>query len=161
MERKKQTYTEHEAYERLAALCARSELCQADVRQRLHRWELEDEVAERIVARLVQERYVDEARYAQAFVRDKFRYNHWGRVKIELELKRKKIAQHHIEEALSALEGKEQLEALRDIISKKRPTVKGRNEYEIRGKLIRFALGRGFSMQDIVKVVGKLDECMD
>ena len=48
---------------------------------------------------------------------------------------------------------------LRQILEKKRPSVKGKNEYEIRGKLIRFALGKGFAMDDIIKVVGSLDEC--
>ena len=118
-------------------------------------------MAEKIVARLVKERFIDEERFARAFVRDKFRYNHWGRVKIELELRKKKIAQRHIEMGLEELQEEDNLNTLRELIQKKRPSVKGKNEYEIRGKLIRFALGRGFQMDDIVKVVGDLDECID
>ena len=124
MERKKHIYTEQEAYLKLSALCAMSEQCCHDVLQKMKRWEVADAVAEKVVARLVKERFIDEERFAKAFVRDKFRYNHWGKVRIVQELK----------------------------------TVKGRNEYEIRGKLIRFALGKGFQMDDIVKVVGSLEE---
>ena len=161
MERKKHIYTEQEAYQKLSALCAMSEQCCHDVMQKLKRWEVVPEVAERIVARLVKERFIDEERYARAFVKDKFRYNHWGRVKIEMELKKRKIAQRHIEIGLEELQEEDNLDVLREIIKKKRPSVKGKNEYEIRGKLIRFALGRGFQMDDIVKVVGDLDECID
>lgn len=161
MERKKHIYTEQEAYQKLSALCAMSEQCCHDVLMKMRRWELKEEVAEKIVARLVKERFIDEERFARAFVRDKFRYNHWGRVKIELELKKRKIAQRHIETGLEELKEEDNLDALHEIIGKKRPSVKGKNEYEIRGKLIRFALGKGFPMEDIIKVVGSLDECVD
>ena len=160
MEKKKHIYTEKEAYEKLASLCAMSEQCCWDVKRKMMRWEVEEEMRERIVARLVKERFIDEGRYAQAFVRDKFRYNHWGRVRIEQELKMRHIATQQIEKALEEIEEDDNLEALKQIIEKKRPTIKGKNEYEIKGKLIRFALGKGFAMDDVIKVVGSLDEDM-
>lgn len=153
MDRKKHIYTEQEAYQKLSALCAMSEQCCQDVLQKLKRWEVEPTMAERIVAKLVKERFIDEERYARAFVRDKFRYNHWGRVRIEMELKKRKIAQRHIEIGMEELKEEDNLETLRQIIEKKLPSVKGKNEYEIKGKLIRFALGRGFEMEDVLKVV--------
>ena len=159
MEKKKHIYTEQEAYQKLSALCAMSEQCCHDVMKKMKRWEVADEMAERIVARLVKEKFIDEERFARAFVKDKFRYNHWGQVRIEQELKMRKIAPKHIEMGLEELKEEDSLGALREMIQKKRPTVKGKNEYEIRGKLIRFALGRGFAMDDIMKVVGGLDEC--
>jgi regulatory protein len=159
MEKKKHIYTEQEAYQKLSALCALSEQCCHDVMKKMKRWEVADEVAERIVARLVKEKFIDEERFARAFVKDKFRYNHWGQVRIEQELKMRKIAPKHIEMGLEELQEEDSLGALREMIQKKRPTVKGKNEYEIRGKLIRFAMGRGFAMDDIMKVVGSLDDC--
>jgi regulatory protein len=157
----KHKYTEQEAYLRLSAQCAMSEHCRYDVMAKMRRWEVPQEVAERIASKLEKEKFIDEERYARAFVRDKFRYNHWGRVRIEHELRMRQISPNHIEAALEEIEEDDNLEALRDIISKKRPSVKGKNEYEIRGKLIRFALGRGFAMDDVIKVVGSLDEYMD
>jgi regulatory protein len=91
-------------------------------------------------------------------VRDKFQYNRWGKIRIIKELKMRKIAEKHIEIGLKEIEENDQIETLKEIIRKKRPSVKGKNEYEIKGKLIRFALGRGFEMNEIVKVVGDLDE---
>lgn len=153
MEKKKHIYTEQETYQKLSALCAMSEQCCHDVLQKLRRWEVEPTMAERIVAKLVKERFIDEERYAKAFVRDKFRYNHWGKVRIEQELKMRKIASRHIEMGLEELKEEDNLETLRQLIEKKRPSVKGKNEYEIKGKLIRFALGKGFEMEDIMRVV--------
>ncbi len=123
------------------------------MQQKLKRWEVAEEVAERIVAKLVKEKFIDEERYARAFVKDKFRYNHWGKVKIEHELKMRRIASRHIELGLEELKEEDNLETLRQIIEKKRPSVKGKNDYEIKGKLIRFALGRGFEMDDIMEVI--------
>ena len=154
MERKKHIYTEQEAYLKLSALCAMGEQCCYDVIKKMKRWEVADEVAERIVAKLVKEKFIDEERFARAFVRDKFRYNHWGRVRIEQELKMRKIAAKHIETGLEELKEEDNMDVLRKMIEKKRPSVKGKNEYEIKGKLIRFALGKGFAMDDIMKVVG-------
>lgn len=162
MEKKKHTYTEQEAYQKLSALCALGELCQWDVERKMKRWEVEEEVRKRVVQKLVKERFIDEERFAKAFVRDKFRYNHWGSVRIRQELRMRGISERNIEEALKEMgEQDEVLETLRTMVERKRPSVKGKNEYEIRGKLIRFALGRGFQMEDVVKVVGSLEEGED
>ena len=153
MERKQHIYTEQEAYQKLSALCAMSEQCCHDMMRKMSRWQMDQEVAEKVVARLVKEGFINEERYARAFVRDKFRYNHWGEVKIKHELKLKGISQKHIEAGLEELDEDENLNALREIIQKKRPSVKGKSDYEIRCKLIRFAVGRGFDMDDIMKVL--------
>ncbi|MGX8683077.1 MAG: regulatory protein RecX, partial [Bacteroidales bacterium] len=100
MERKQHIYTEQEAYQKLSALCAMSEQCCHDMMRKMSRWQMDQEVAEKVVARLVKEGFINEERYARAFVRDKFRYNHWGEVKIKHELKLKGISQKHIEAGL-------------------------------------------------------------
>lgn len=161
MEKKTHTYTESEAYSRLTALCARSELCRSDAMQRLNRWQVTDATAEKVVARLVKERYIDEERFAHAFANDKFRYNHWGSIKIALELKRRRIPQDCIDKALANIDEGENLEKLQEIIRKKRPSVRGKNDYEIRGKLIRYAAGKGFPIDEVVKVVDSLENWND
>ena len=117
-------------------------------------WELWSEgAAERIVNRLQTERYVDECRYAHAFVRDKFRYNHWGWIRIERELRMRGIAQAYIDEAKEEISDEDNLSSLRKLIESKRRTVKGKNEYELNAKLFRFALSRGFSYAAINEVL--------
>lgn len=145
--------TEQEAYQRLSALCVTAEYCVSDMYRKMLRWEMEPGAKERVVERLIRERFVDEVRFASAFVRDKSRYNHWGRVRIQLELRKKGIAPPVIEEALGEIEEEGNLDILRNLIERKRPSVKGRNDYEVRMKLIRFALSRGFTMNEIGRVI--------
>ena len=149
----KRLISENDAMMRLTAKCAGAEYCVADIRKMMSRWELPEGVADKIIKRLQNERYIDEQRYAHAFVRDKFRYNHWGWIRIEQELKRRNIPQEYIDEAKEEISDDDNLEALRKIIDSKRPTVKGKNEYEVNAKLFRFALSRGFSYSAINQVL--------
>jgi len=149
----KRLISENDAMIRLTAKCAVSEYCRADIRKMMSRWELPEGVADKIIKRLQDERYIDEQRYAHAFVRDKFRYNHWGWIRIEQELRRRNIPQEYIDEAKEEISDDDNLEALRKIINSKRPTVKGKNEYEVNAKLFRFALSRGFSYSAINQVL--------
>lgn len=158
MEKKKHQYTEKEAYLKLSSLCARGEHCCYDMKKKMINWDMPEGSEEKVIFQLVKEKFIDEERFAKAFVRDKFLYNRWGKVRIIKELKMRKIAEKHIEIGLEEIEENDQIETLKEIIRKKRPSVKGKNEYEIKGKLIRFALGRGFEMDDIVKVVDNWDE---
>ena len=75
--------TENEAYSRLSAKCAMGEQCVHDVYKKMQRWELPDDVQQRVVKRLIDERFIDEKWYARAVLRDKSRYNHWGATKIK------------------------------------------------------------------------------
>jgi hypothetical protein len=88
----KKNITEQEAFLQLAALCAQAEHCEQEMRDKLKRWELDTAAADRIIVRLQKERYIDDARYARAFVKDKIRYNKWGRRKVEQALWQKRIA---------------------------------------------------------------------
>ncbi len=154
----KKRCTEQEAYTALAALCATCEYCRHDMMKKMDRWDMSQQEKDSVVRRLVEERFIDESRFARAFVRDKFRYNKWGRVRIELELKMRGIAAAHIQEALEEIEETDNLDMLRELIRKKRPGVKGSSEYEIRAKLYRYAMGKGFTAADIAKVIGDIDE---
>ena len=149
----KKPISENDAWIRLSAKCAMTEYCVADIRRMMSRWELPEGADERIVKRLQTERFVDECRYAHAFVRDKFRYNHWGWGRIERELRMRSIAQAYIDEAKEEISEEANLSALRKLIEAKRRIVKGKNEYEINAKLFRFAMGRGFSYDDINEVL--------
>ncbi|MCD7720882.1 MAG: RecX family transcriptional regulator, partial [Prevotellaceae bacterium] len=83
----RKTYTEKEAYERASLLCARAEHCLSQIRGKLAAWGLSPAAQGRVLARLVDERFIDEARFSRAYALDKFRYNGWGRLKIDLYLR--------------------------------------------------------------------------
>lgn len=155
METKKHIYSEQEAYIKLSALCASAEYCEYDLRKKARNWEVSS--LDAVISRLRKERFINDERYARAFVRDKFRYNHWGRVRISQELKMRMIDSPIIEEALQEIPEEDNLSTLRRLIDSKRRTVKGKSDYDIRCKLIRFALGRGFQMSDITKVIDTSD----
>ena len=79
----KQVLSEQEAFLRLATLCAQAEHCEKEMRDKMKRWELDEAIQEKVISHLRKERYIDDERYARAFVKDKIRYNKWGRRKIE------------------------------------------------------------------------------
>lgn len=155
METKKHIYSEQEAYIKLSALCASAEYCEYDLRKKARNWEVSS--LDAVISRLRKERFINDERYARAFVRDKFRYNHWGRVRISQELKMRMIDSPIIEEALQEIPEEDNLSTLRRLIDSKRRAVKGKSDYDIRCKLIRFALGRGFQMSDITRVIDTSD----
>lgn len=152
--------TEQEAYQTLAALCARSEHCQWEMLEKMRRWELDDAAQARVMARLVEERYVDDERYARAFVKDKVRYNKWGRRKVEQALWQKRIDDDIRERVLDEVDEEEYLNVLRPLLKQKRKSIKAENDYELNQKLVRFALGRGFTY-DIIRQCIDVDEVPD
>ena len=108
--------TENEAYLTLAALCARAEHCQWEMLEKMRRWELSEEAQARVMARLVEERYVDDERYARAFVNDKVRYNKWGRRKVEQALWQKHIDEGVRQRVLDEVDDEAYLAVLRPLL---------------------------------------------
>ena len=145
--------TEQEAYLALAALCARSEHCQWDMEQKMRRWQLSEEAMARVMQRLVKERYVDDERYARAFVADKVKYNKWGRRKVEQALWQKHIDEDTRQRVLDEVDDTAYVDTLRQLLAQKRRTTKAETDYEMNQKLIRFALGRGYSYDVISRCI--------
>ena len=146
--------TADEILYKLAARCSVSEQCLSDIEAKLAKYDLTEEERTRILRHLVEEKYVDDARYAEAYVRDKYRFNKWGRMKIAQGLRMKGIDRDTIEDAMEAIDEQEYLTILRDLLKAKRKSTKGKSDYEINGKLARFATGRGFEYAAIRKCLG-------
>ena len=152
--------TEQDAYLTLAALCAQAEHCQYEMLEKMRRWELDDEAQARVMQRLVSERYVDDERYARAFVKDKVRYNKWGRRKVEQALWQKHIDEDIRQQVLDEIDDEEYISVLRPLLKQKRRSTKAANDYLLNQKLMRFALGRGFTF-DIIRQCINLDDLED
>ena len=150
----KKEKTEEEAFLQLAALCANAEHCQYEMLEKMKRWELSDEAQARVMARLIEERYVDDRRYARAFVKDKICYNKWGRRKVQQGLWMKRIDKEIQDEVLNEIDEKEYLNVLKPLLKQKRKSIKANSDYELNQKLVRFAYGRGFTF-DIIR------QCLD
>ena len=154
----KKEKTEQEAYLELAALCAQAEHCQQEMRDKMRRWEMDEAVQERVIGRLVKERYIDEERYTRAFVNDKIRYQKWGRRKIQQALWMKRIDNDIQQRVLDEVDDEEYLDVLRPLLKQKRKTTKAQSDYELNQKLLRFALGRGFTFDIIRQCLNVEDE---
>ena len=139
-----------------ATYASRCEHCESEVREKLLVWGGSNEETEEIIAYLVEERYIDNQRYANSYTRDKFRFNHWGKYKIGMMLRSKDICNEIIEEALNQIGEEEYLEKLEQILRDKLRSLKYSSEYEKKGKLFKFALSRGFESSAISKVIDSL-----
>ena len=145
----------------MAALCAQAEHCQYEMLEKMRRWEVPEDAQARIMAKLIKERYVDDERYAQAFVKDKIRYNKWGRRKVEQALWQKRVDEDIRKRVLNDVNDDEYLSVLRPLLKQKRKTIKAKNDYELNQKLMRFAVGRGFTFDIIRQCIDIDDELVD
>ena len=141
--------TEEQALSKLAAACSRSEHCSGEMAEKLRRWGFDETVQARLLAYLVEYRYIDDRRYAEIFVREKMRFNHWGPRKIEQALWTKHVEEATYRPVLDAVSREEWADILRPLLKSKQKTIKAENPYEQKMKLMKFAAGRGFTM-DII-----------
>ena len=132
------------ALSRATTLCSQREYCIEEIRSKLLQWGASDTDCESIINTLVKENFINERRYAGAFVRDKFKYNKWGRIKIAALLRIKKIPPEIINSALNEIDNDSYYNTLREMIMSHRTKVKAKNQYDLKGKLLRYGLSKGF-----------------
>lgn len=149
-------YTESEMLRRAAAYCSAAERCREDVRRKIEAAGLPAEATERILDRLVEEKFIDERRFARSFVNDKLRFNKWGRIKISYELQKKKIPADIREEALAAIDEETYRLILHDLLKTKKRGTRGKDERDLFYKLLRFAAGRGFESGEAARSLKQL-----
>jgi regulatory protein len=160
----KKEMSAEEARLKAEAYCSLSEHCKSEVLGKLQQWGAPEKTWEAILNHLEKERYVDESRYATFFVRDKYRFNQWGRIKIAQALRMKHIPSACIDEAMEEIDEQEYLNILTSLLKKKVRSIKASNDYERNGKLVRFAAGHGYEIGDILlcmKRMGYDDEYME
>ena len=132
------------AIERLKNYCALQDRCQWDVTQKMKEWGLLEMTQNHILEILIQEKYVDEERFAQSFCRGKFLIKKWGKVKITKELKKKKITDICIKKGLDEIDLADYDLLLEDLLTKKNDTLRDKNHFIRINKLARFLIQRGF-----------------
>ena len=132
------------ALQRLSALCASAEHCEYEMTEKMRKWEVEESDRERIMEYLRKAKFVDDERYARAFVKDKIKYNKWGRRKVEQGLWAKHIAEDIRQRVLDEVDESQYKSVLTDLLKSKRRSIKAANDYEMNRNLIKFALSRGF-----------------
>lgn len=132
--------------------CASAEHCIWDVRQKLRQWGATNEDTESIIAHLQAERFVDELRYCQAFVHDKLLYQGWGRMKMRAQLQAKHLSTAAVEQALNEIDRDTYMSVLTRVLATKKRSIKSADP-QAREKLIRFAMQRGFTYDEINGII--------
>jgi len=132
------------ALNKAMAQCSHREYCVREIREKLDSWSVGTTDIEKIISVLIAENFLNEERFASAFVKDKFNYNKWGKVKISAHLRAKGISGDIIKQALDSIDNEHYLKVLRDLISSHRRTVKAKNQYDLKAKLLRYGLSKGF-----------------
>ena len=141
--------------DRLRGLCSRREYCRSDVMKKaVAALDGDQSEAARIVDILVEERYVDDLRYASAFARDKSFISGWGRVKISHMLSAKGISRDIIKEALEEIDEEKASSRLDKLLQSKARSLK--DDPQAKLKLLRFALGRGYGYDEVKNIVDEL-----
>lgn len=154
---KEKTITEEQALKRLAALCAKSEHCTGEADEKMQQWGLSEQQRARVMAKLIDGKFIDDERFASYFVHDKIKFNHWGLRKIEMALRQKHVSESVIGPALDDIDDGEYIRILRPMIQQKMNSVTGRTEYERAMKTIKWAMGRGFTMDVIRQCIDDAD----
>lgn len=145
--------TEKEGLAKAQAYCAAAEHCRSEVRGKLERMGLEPEQTAAILEKLEKDGFIDENRYARAFVNDRLRFTRWGRVKIAAALREKRIPDSVAAAALESIDESEYADILRELMESRLRTVAGKDDYERRMKVMRSLLSRGFEMPLVRKVL--------
>jgi regulatory protein len=148
--------TYDDALARLEAMCARAEHCTFELKEKLWQWGIPSAEGEKIIAQLQKTRYVDDARFARAFVNDKVKFAKRGRLRIKQALEMKRIDANIIAEALGEIDPEIYNLNLAYTLKQKAATFDDISSYETRMKLLRFAVQRGYEPALAAKAINAL-----
>ena len=130
-------------------ICSKQEKCVVDINKKLLKWGLNSSDTKIIIEKLKEEQFINETRFAKSFTREKFFQNKWGKIKIKYHLKQKKISEKDILGAFDEIKDSEYKKVLYNLLTKKKHSIKAKNQYQLKGKLINYALSRGFENSEI------------
>ena len=137
--------------------CAYQERCQQEMRDKLYEWGLYSTDVENIIANLITDNFLNEERFAKAYAGGKFRIKKWGKVKIKIELKKRKISEYCIKKAMQEISDKDYLRTIKELIAKKSKEIKGGKDNQRKYKIAQYIASRGFE-QELIWDVLKLEE---
>lgn len=143
--------TREQILDRMRKLCSRREYCESDIIKKINalcKGEANSVVTSEIISQLCRDKYIDQMRYARAFVRDKSSLDGWGEIKIKYTLRKKGIDPDVIMTALDEIDEEKAGKRLAALITAKYKSLRG-DEKEKEMKLYRFGIGRGYKYDEI------------
>ena len=151
--RERKPKSAEQALAALMRLCARSEMSSGDALRLMRTWEVAEGARQSVLQKLIDQRFIDDRRYAEAYTREKSSLAGWGKRKIALQLRQKGVSRDIVDEVLASLNTDEQSERLADKLRRKMRSTKASNQYELRGKLLRYALSLGYDYDMATSVI--------
>lgn len=148
-ERKKKKYTPKQAKVKAESFCAYQERAQQEVRDKLYEWGLHEVDVEQIISELISENFLNEERFAKAYVLGKFRLKSWGKIKIKQHLKQKRVSDPLIKIALREIDLDDYSSRLDDLIQKHTKADLSKISLVEKAKLVRFLQSKGYE-SDII-----------
>lgn len=153
----KKTKTPEQALASLMRLCARREYCTSDVGRLLVRWGVEPTAHDGIVERLTRERFINDRRYTEAFVREKLKLSSWGAFKITSALRTKRISADIITEVLDEYSDRDSnTDRLTTALKRKLRNIRYKDFYDLRAKLMRYGASLGHDFESVAECVDQL-----
>ena len=150
---KKIKYDKKTGLVKAESYCAYQERSQQEVRNKLYDWGLWPNEVEEVISELIENNFLNEERFARAYVSGKFNIKRWGKIKIKQGLKLKKITDKMIAIALNTIDYDDYLQTILDTAEKKLPTIKEKEAYKRKYKLVSYLLGKGFENDLILEVL--------
>ncbi len=152
---KNKTYNIKETTEKIQSFCALQDRCQWEVENKMRQWGVEEYIIENIVTDLILEKFIDEQRFSESFCRGKFRIKRWGKVKIKNELTLRKISFSCIQKGLEQIKDKEYYSVLKELYEKKKSSIKDKNQFIKKGKIVKYLQQKGFESNLIWELINK------
>ena len=149
--------TPDQVLDKMAKFCAYQERCVKDVKDKLRTFDISQEAKDKILEYLMENRFVNDERFAKSFVRGKINQSGWGVNKIRFHLIQKDIDKDIIEEALGQTDEEVYRQRLIDILKAKSKTVKAENDFEKKRKLAAYAMQKGFEAALVREELKELD----
>lgn len=141
---------------KLTVLCSRQEKCCSDMRKKLYDWQISPKDHDELIDYLLENKYIDEERFVEAFVRDKFKFNKWGKIKISYHLRQKEISNSLINQFINEINEEEYLSTLKKLADLKNKSLREEDIYKRKVKLMRNLASKGFESNLIVLVLEDL-----
>lgn len=141
--------------EKARRYCLRGEKCRHDLQQKLFQWQIPSHLHETIIDTMIDERFIDETRFARSFVNDKCYLSKWGKIKIRFALSGKQIPASLINEAINEIDMIKYRNILRELAENKQKQIakKTTDSWIAQQKLYAFLLQRGFEHEEISKIL--------
>lgn len=145
-----------EGLAKLQRYCAYQDRCHKEVEEKLRELGFWGDDVGQILAELIEEKFLDEERFARSFVRGKHRFKKWGRIKIEQELKKKDITGYCLKMGFTEISEEEYQQTLTELLIKKNKELTGENDYERKGKLLKYAMTKGYESNLIWEILNEI-----